>query len=101
MSDGSQIRSWHHQAVPLQSAGPRGRERMTAQVATAQDVQGTVEEQLVKSRHRVKTYGEVLTPRHMVDRMLDLVHEELESGPGFVDKTFLERSLALRGRWIR
>lgn len=63
---------------------------MTAQVATAQDVQGTVEEQLVKSRHRVKTYGEVLTPRHMVDRMLDLVREELESGPGFVDKTFLE-----------
>ncbi len=63
---------------------------MTAQVATAQDVQGPVEEQLVKSRHRVKTYGEVLTPRHMVDRMLDLVREELESGLGFVDKTFLE-----------
>lgn len=49
-----------------------------------------VEEQLVKSRHRVRTYGEVLTPRHMVDRMLDLVREDLESGPGFVDKTFLE-----------
>lgn len=63
---------------------------MTAQVATAPDVQTTVEEQLVKSRHRVKTYGEVLTPRHMVDRMLDLVREDLESGPGFVDKTFLE-----------
>ena len=26
----------------------------------------------------------------MVDRMLDLVREDLESGPGFVDKTFLE-----------
>lgn len=52
--------------------------------------QAIVEEQLVKSRHRVKTYGEVLTPRHMVDRMLDLVREDLESGPGFVDKTFLE-----------
>ena len=48
------------------------------------------EEQVVKSRHRVKTYGEVLTPRDMVDRMLDLVRDELESGPGFVDKTFLE-----------
>ncbi len=49
-----------------------------------------VEEQLVRSRHRVKTYGEVFTPRHMVDRMLDLVREELETGPDFVDKTFLE-----------
>lgn len=44
----------------------------------------------MKSRHRVKTYGEVLTPRDMVDRMLDLVRDDLESGPGFVDKTFLE-----------
>jgi hypothetical protein len=43
-----------------------------------------------KSRHRVKTYGEVFTPRLMVDQMLDLVTEELESGEGFVDKTFLE-----------
>ncbi len=34
-----------------------------------------VEDQLVKSRHRVKAYGEVLTPRHMVDRMLDLVRD--------------------------
>lgn len=63
---------------------------MTVQVATAQDEQGRVEEQLVKSRHRVKTYGEVLTPRHMVDRMLDLVRAELVSGPGVVDKTFFE-----------
>lgn len=52
--------------------------------------QTIVEELVVKSRHRVKTYGEVFTPRRMVDRMLDLVHEELEAGPGFVDKTFLE-----------
>lgn len=44
----------------------------------------------MKSRHRVKAYGEVFTPRHMVDKMLDLVREELETGPGFVDKTFLE-----------
>lgn len=44
----------------------------------------------MKSRHRVKTYGEVFTPRHMVERMLDLVREELETGPNFVDKTFLE-----------
>lgn len=49
-----------------------------------------VEEQLVRSRRRVKTYGEVFTPSHMVDRMLDLVREELETGPDFVDKTFLE-----------
>lgn len=48
------------------------------------------EEQIVRSRHRVKTYGEVFTPRHMVNRMLDLVREELEAGPDFVDKTFLE-----------
>lgn len=45
---------------------------------------------VVRSRDRVKAYGEVLTPRHMVDRMLDLVREELEAGPDFVDKTFLE-----------
>lgn len=44
----------------------------------------------MKSRSRVKTYGEVFTPRHMVDRMLDLVAEELETGPDFIDKTFLE-----------
>ena len=49
------------------------------------------EESLVKSRERVKSYGEVFTPRHMVDLMLDLVSNELE-GPGFVDKTFLEPS---------
>jgi hypothetical protein len=90
-SDGSQIRSWRHQAAPLNWRGQRVGERMTVQVAVAQDdALVTVEEQLVKSRHRVKTYGEVLTPRHMVDRMLDLVREELESGPNFVDKTFLE-----------
>lgn len=53
-------------------------------------IETVVEEQVVKSRHRVKSHGEVLTPRHMVDRMLDLVREELEVGPGFVDKTFLE-----------
>jgi len=44
----------------------------------------------VKSRHRIKTYGEVFTPRRMVNRMLDLVREELEAGSHFVDKTFLE-----------
>lgn len=49
-----------------------------------------IEESLVKSRERVKSYGEVFTPRDMVDRMLDLVAEELETGPDFVDKTFLE-----------
>lgn len=48
------------------------------------------EDQVVKSRHRVKAYGEVLTPRRMVDRMLDLVRTELEAGADFVDKTFFE-----------
>lgn len=48
------------------------------------------EEQLVKSRQRVKAHGEVFTPRHMVQQMLDLVREDLETGPDFVDKTFLE-----------
>lgn len=51
-----------------------------------------VEELVVKSRDRVKAYGEVFTPRHMVDRMLALVRDELESGADFVDKTFLEPS---------
>lgn len=49
-----------------------------------------VEESMVRSRERVKSYGEVFTPQHMVEQMLDLVAEDLESGPGFVDKTFLE-----------
>jgi hypothetical protein len=48
--------------------------------------------QLVKSRHRVKAYGEVFTPRHMVNQMLDLVRRDLETGPQFVDKTFFEPS---------
>ncbi len=49
-----------------------------------------VEDRVVRSRSRVKSYGEVFTPRHMVDQMLDLVRDELETGPDFVDKTFLE-----------
>lgn len=49
-----------------------------------------IEERIVKSRHRVKAYGEVFTPRQMVDQMLDLVSDDLEYGPDFVDKTFLE-----------
>jgi hypothetical protein len=55
-------------------------------------VQAIVEEQDVKSRDRVKAHGEVFTPRYMVDQMLDLVSEDLETGPDFVDKTFLEPS---------
>lgn len=49
-------------------------------------------ELVVKSRNRVKAYGEVFTPRHMVDEMLNLVGDELEAGPDFVTKTFLEPS---------
>lgn len=52
--------------------------------------QTIAEELLVKSRLRVKAHGEVFTPRRMVDQMLDLVRDDLESGPGFVDKTVLE-----------
>ncbi|GAA3510554.1 hypothetical protein [Georgenia daeguensis] len=52
--------------------------------------QTIAEELLVKSRRRVKAHGEVFTPRRMVDQMLDLVRDDLEAGPGFVDKTFLE-----------
>lgn len=49
-----------------------------------------IEERIVKSRHRVRAYGEVFTPRYMVDQMLDLVSDDLEYAPDFVDKTFLE-----------
>ncbi|MBE7701205.1 methylase [Oerskovia sp. Sa1BUA8] len=52
--------------------------------------QTIAEEVLVKSRLRVKAHGEVFTPRHMVDQMLDLVRKDLEESPGFVDKTVLE-----------
>ncbi|OYN90238.1 methylase [Parenemella sanctibonifatiensis] len=44
----------------------------------------------MRSRDRVKAYGEVFTPAYMVDQMLDLVREDLEVGPDFVDRTFLE-----------
>lgn len=70
--------------------------------------QSIIEEQVVRSRQRVRTYGEVFTPRHMVDRMLDLVRDELETGPDFVDKTFLEPAaghgnflVAILGRKLR
>lgn len=53
-------------------------------------VKGDQVEVLVKSRDRVKAHGEVFTPAHMVEQMLDLVRPELETGPGFVDKTFFE-----------
>lgn len=49
-------------------------------------------EVLIKSRSRVKAHGEVFTPRHMVNQMLDVVSPDLESAPGFVDKTFFEPS---------
>lgn len=62
---------------------------MSTSVTAAVDLTNAVEV-LVKSRERVKAYGEVFTPARMVERMLDLVATELESGPGFVDKTFFE-----------
>lgn len=71
------------------SASPSHTERSQA----ARSVEGDGEsEQLIKSRQRVKEHGEVFTPRHMVNQMLDLVRAELETGPQFVDKTFFEPS---------
>jgi hypothetical protein len=49
-----------------------------------------VDQQLIKSRQRVRAHGEVFTPHRMVSQMLDLVSLELETGPNFVDKTFFE-----------
>jgi hypothetical protein len=73
----------------LLSASPSHIERGQA----ARSVEGDGEsEQLIKSRQRVKEHGEVFTPRHMVNQMLDLVSAELETGPQFVDKTFFEPS---------
>ena len=90
ISDGRRRYALEAEQCPRSWRGRGAGESVTAQIAVVPDVQTTVEEQLVKSRHRVKTYGEVLTPRHMVHRMLDLVSDDLESGDGFVDKTFLE-----------
>ena len=64
---------------------------MKVAVAPARDAaRRGAPETLIKSKERVKAHGEVFTPRHMVDQMLDLVASELETGPGFVDKTFFE-----------
>ncbi|TCW61241.1 N-6 DNA methylase [Treponema sp. J25] len=43
-------------------------------------------EKHIKSRHRVAEYGEVLTPRHIVNAMLDLVEQETVR----IDSRFLE-----------
>lgn len=40
----------------------------------------------IKSKHRVTQYGEVLTPKHIVNAMLDLVKQETER----IDSRFLE-----------
>ena len=67
-------------------------------LAAGQVARSEEPEVLVKSRERVKVYGEVFTPRRMVDQMLDLVRVELETGPNFVDKTFFETFMP---RWIQ
>lgn len=46
----------------------------------------TLKTSQVKSKHRVTQYGEVLTPKHIVDAMLDLVKQETER----IDSRFLE-----------
>jgi SAM-dependent methyltransferase len=43
-------------------------------------------DQLIKSKHRVSTYGEVLTAKREVNAMLDLVKQETER----IDSRFLE-----------
>lgn len=68
------------------SSSTRSQRSQSANTATRL----TESELLVSLRHRVKTYGEVFTPHHMVNQMLDLVRTELETGPQFVDKTFFE-----------
>jgi hypothetical protein len=73
----------------LLSTSPSRTERGQGAHLEAQDAES---EQLIKSRERVKAHGEVFTPRHMVNQMLDLVRTELETGPQFVDKTFFEPS---------
>lgn len=73
------------------SASPPATERGQATGAVTRELEGK-SEQLIKSRQRVKAHGEVFTPRHMVNQMLDLVRAELETGPQFVDKTFFEPS---------
>lgn len=40
--------------------------------------EAVIEELVVRSRHRSEAFGEVYTPEHM-DRMLDLVREDLET----------------------
>ncbi|MDB5478876.1 MAG: hypothetical protein JWM96_1371 [Alphaproteobacteria bacterium] len=71
------------------STPPYRTERSQAAGAVTRDGES---EQLIKSRQRVKSHGEVFTPRRMVNQMLDLVRAELETGPQFVDKTFFEPS---------
>jgi len=44
----------------------------------------------------VKAHGEVFTSRQVVHQILDLVRPELETGPGYDDKTFFE---APAGGW--
>ncbi|MDR0481787.1 MAG: SAM-dependent methyltransferase [Cellulomonadaceae bacterium] len=50
------------------------------------DVDTAATSSLIKSKHRVRTYGEVNTPPHMVKTMLDLVKDDLE----ITDRTFFE-----------
>jgi hypothetical protein len=44
---------------------------------------------LVKSKRRIQIHGEVFTPDFIVDRMLDMVPDDVWDNP---DKTFLEPS---------
>lgn len=49
-------------------------------------VKNTKTEHLIKSKKRVKDFGEVFTPKHIVQDMCDLIPDEMYS----VEKTFLE-----------
>ena len=46
----------------------------------------------IKSKERVKNFGEVFTPDTIVNDMLDLVSEQLPEDESYITKTFLEPS---------
>ena len=46
----------------------------------------------IKSKERVKNFGEVFTPDSIVNDMLDLVSEQLPEDESYITKTFLEPS---------
>jgi hypothetical protein len=52
----------------------------------------TIMDNGIKSKERVKNFGEVFTPDTIVNDMLDLVSEQLPEDESYITKTFLEPS---------